>query len=69
MKQIFNNYEIVISTEDSFIENRTISLTVYECKTTREKGKNITRKVRFDKDAGDLYINFKNKKYFYHEFK
>lgn len=69
MKKIFGNWEMFICTEDSFIEGETISLAYNECKTAKERNKHITRKVKFDKDAGDLYIIIKNKKYFASEFK
>ena len=69
MNMVLNNYDIVMSTKDKFIEGETIKLKVYECLKAKEKGLNITRKVRYSKEAGDLYIWFKNKRYFYSEFK
>lgn len=69
MKQMLNDYEIVITTEDRFIEGETITLKVFLCLKAREKGRRISRKVRYDKEAGDLYIKINGKKYFYSEFK
>lgn len=69
MKQIFNNWEVVIVTEDRWIEGETINLKYFPCEKVKEKGINLTRKVRFDNEAGDMFITIKNKKYFYSEFK
>ena len=69
MKKTCYALEFLAFTEDDFIEGETIKLEYYENKIAREKPKHITRKVRYDKEAGDLYIIYKNKKYFYFEFK
>ncbi len=36
--------------------------------TVSINGKEINRKVHYSKEAGDLFIWFKNNKYFYYEF-
>lgn len=36
--------------------------------TVEVNGGTYTRKVRFSKDAGDLFVMIKNNKYFYSEF-
>lgn len=68
-KLIFNNYEVVISTEDRFIEGESVNIKYYDCLTARQKGRSLSRKVRYDNEAGDLYIRVEGKKYFYSEFK
>ncbi|MGN1342054.1 MAG: hypothetical protein ACI4VL_02340 [Bacilli bacterium] len=68
MKLVFDNYDIGMSTYDRFIEGETITLLVYE-NIRLDDEKFIRRKVRFDNEAGDLYVVFKRKKYFYSEFK
>ena len=69
MRQIFNNYEVVITTDDKWIEGEYINLKLYRCLRGKEKGVSLRRKVRFHKDAGDLYIRVEGKMYFYSEFK
>lgn len=68
MKLIFCDNEIVLVTKDAFTEGQTITLKLFECKQRKERGRSISRKVRFDKDAKDLYIQFFGKRYFYSEF-
>ena len=68
-KLIFGNYEVVITTNDRFIEGESINIKYYECLRAREKGRSLSRKVRYDNEAGDLYIKVDGKKYFYSEFK
>lgn len=36
--------------------------------TVSINGNTVTRKVYYSKDAGDLYITYKNSRYFYSEF-
>lgn len=69
MKLVFCNYEVVISTDDRFIEGESIDIKYYDGLTARQKGRSLSRKVRYDNEAGDLYIRVEGKKYFYSEFK
>ena len=43
-----------------FVEGETVKVSV--------DGKEISRKVHWSKKAGDLFIWYKNNKYFYYEF-
>ena len=43
-----------------FIENETVKVLI--------DGKEISRKVHWSKEAGDLFIWYKNNRYFYYEF-
>lgn len=69
MKLVFCNYEVVISTDDRFIEGESVNIKYYDGLTARQKGRSLSRKVRYDNEAGDLYIRVEAKKYFYSEFK
>lgn len=46
--------------EGSFLEGETVKVNVH--------GKTVSRKVRYDASAGDLYITCNGNKYFYYEF-
>ena len=46
--------------QGNFIENETVIVSI--------DGKEVSRKVHYSKEAGDLFIWYKNNKYFYYEF-
>lgn len=46
--------------KENFIENEYVTIEI--------NNNIITRKVYYSKEAGDLYILYKNNKYFYSEF-
>ncbi len=64
-----NDYRVTMFTSDRFIEGETVNLEVYSNLVAREKPKHIARVVKYSKEAGDLYIRYDNRKYFYSEFK
>ena len=69
IKLIFFNYEALISTNDNFIEGEPVNIKYYDGSTANQRPASLSRIVKYDNEAEDLYIEVKGKKYFYSEFK